>query len=169
MLTGAPMKKLACASLFCWLCLSVTAFALDSAGVITQYIHDTWQTDQGLPQNSVVAIVQTRDGYLWLATQEGLVRFDGIRFTVFDKRSNPEITENNIQALLEDHAGNLWFGTEGGGLGRFKDGSVSMFTSKDGLADGIVDAIFEDRKGTLWVGTLGGLSRFAAQPGEHHE
>ncbi|HEV8484533.1 MAG TPA: two-component regulator propeller domain-containing protein [Blastocatellia bacterium] len=155
------MKKLACASLFCWIGLGATALALDSAGTITQYIHEVWQTDQGLPQNSVVAIVQSRDGYLWLATQEGLVRFDGIRFSVFDKRSNPEIKENNIQALLEDHDGNLWFGTEGGGLGRFKDGSFTIFTSKDGLADGIVDAIFEDRKGSLWVGTLGGLSRFA--------
>jgi ligand-binding sensor domain-containing protein len=55
-----------------------------------------------LPQNTVFAIAQTRDGYVWLATQEGLVRFDGIRFTVFDKRNTPQIKENNIQALCED-------------------------------------------------------------------
>lgn len=84
-----------------------TAHALDSAKAVTQYVHNAWQTDQGLPQNYVQAIVQTRDGYIWLATQEGLVRFDGISFTVFDKRNTPELKANNIQALYEDRAGAL--------------------------------------------------------------
>jgi ligand-binding sensor domain-containing protein/signal transduction histidine kinase len=153
------MKKLTCAFVLPWLVLAATVVALDPSKTIDQHIHDVWQTEQGLPQSSVVAIVQTRDGYLWLATQEGLVRFDGIRFTVFDKRNTPEIKENNIQALLEDHEGTLWFGTEGGGLTRLRDGRFTTYTSKDGLADGIIDAIFEDRKGDIWVGTLGGLSR----------
>lgn len=84
-----------------------TARALDTAKAVTQYVHNAWQTDQGLPQNYVQAIVQTRDGYIWLATQEGLVRFDGISFTVFDKRNTPELKANNIQALYEDRAGAL--------------------------------------------------------------
>lgn len=126
----------------------------------SQFVHDVWQTDRGLPQNSVVAIVQTRDSYIWLATQEGLVRFDGIRFTVFDKRTTPQIKENNIQALYEDREGSLWAGTEGGGLVRLKDGKFTAFTTQDGLADNIVDALYEDREGNLWIGTLGGLSRF---------
>src|ERR1044071_7283212 len=67
--------------------------ALDPTKPITQFVHDVWQTDQGLPQNSVVSIVQTRDGYIWLATQEGLVRFDGVRFTIFDKRNFAQIKE----------------------------------------------------------------------------
>ena len=131
------MKKLACASLLCWLALGANSLALDSARTISQYIHDVWQTDRGLPQSTVVAIVQTSDGYLWLATQEGLVRFDGIRFTVLDKRNAPQIKENNIQALLEDHDGNLWFGTEGGGLGRYADGTFTTYSVRDGLGDEI--------------------------------
>jgi len=145
---------------FLWLTLSAAVSPDSTGSPLSQYIHDLWQTDQGLPQNSVFAVVQTRDSYLWLATQEGLVRFDGIRFTVFDKRSTPEIRENNIQALFEDHEGSLWVGTEGGGLVRLKDGRFTAFTTQDGLADNIVDAIHEDREGNLWIGTLGGLSRF---------
>src|SRR5690349_16385171 len=74
--------------------LSANAFALLPAKPITQYVHTVWQTDDGLPQNYVVAVVQTRDGYLWLATQEGLVRFDGVSFTVFDKHNTEQIKDN---------------------------------------------------------------------------
>ena len=81
---------------------SPAAPALDPRKSLTQYVHDTWQTEQGLPQNSVTAITQTRDGYLWLGTQEGLVRFDGVRFTVFDTRSTPELGNNFVLCLPED-------------------------------------------------------------------
>src|SRR5215472_9784889 len=106
-------------------CLSgQTALALLPDKPITQYVHNAWQADEGLPQNYVVGITQTQDGYLWLATQEGLARFDGVRFTVFDNRNNEQIKENNIQALLADREGGLWFGSEGGGLGRFEGGKL---------------------------------------------
>jgi ligand-binding sensor domain-containing protein/two-component sensor histidine kinase len=151
---------LVCAGLFCLL-VAVAAVQSDTtAQPLPQYVHDSWQTDQGLPQNSVFAIVQTQDGYIWVATQEGLVRFDGIRFSVFDKLNTPEITENNCQVLFVDHEGILWAGTEGGGIVRRKDGQFKAFTTADGLADNIVEAIYEDHEGNLWIGTLGGLSRF---------
>ena len=76
------------------------AAGLDPAKAITQYTHDVWQTEQGLPQNTVPAIVQTRDGYLWLGTELGLARFDGVRFTVFDEASTPEIKSNIVVALV---------------------------------------------------------------------
>src|SRR5579863_3527224 len=65
--------------------------ALDPVKAITQYVHDVWQTEAGLPQNSVLTIAQTLDGYLWLGTEEGLVRFDGSRFAVFDKSNTPAL------------------------------------------------------------------------------
>jgi ligand-binding sensor domain-containing protein/tRNA A-37 threonylcarbamoyl transferase component Bud32 len=132
------------------------AFALDPGKRITQYIHDAWQTDQGLPQNSVQAICQTSDGYLWLGTQEGLVRFDGVRFTVFDRRNTPELTHNSISALHEGRDRTLWYGVRGGGLGRLKNGRFTTFTTKDGLTSDRVRAIHEDRQGNLWIGTSGG-------------
>ena len=78
-----------------------------------------WRTEDGLPQNTVPAILQSRDGYLWAGTELGLVRFDGQHFTVFDRRNTPELKSNFVDALLEDHRGNLWIGTAGGGLTRF--------------------------------------------------
>ncbi len=147
---------LACLSL----ALSATVFALDPSKGVSQYVHSVWQTEDGLPQNYVQAITQTRDGYLWLATQEGLVRFDGIKFTVFDKSNTPQIRENNIQALAVDSKGSLWVGTEGGGLVRLHDGKFSLYTTEDGLAHNIVDSIYEDRAGNLWIGTEGGLNKF---------
>jgi signal transduction histidine kinase/ligand-binding sensor domain-containing protein/CheY-like chemotaxis protein len=129
---------------------------LDPARAIAEYGHDVWQTENGLPQNSVLAIVQTRDGYLWLGTEEGLVRFDGVRFTVFDKRNTPAMRSNTISALVEDRSGSLWIGTNGGGLIRLKGGHFTTFTTQDGLASNAVLSLYEDRQGNLWAGTDGG-------------
>src|SRR5437867_1239533 len=72
---------------------------------------DSWSTENGLPQNSVYAIMQTRDGYLWLATQEGLVRYDGVRFTLFNRRNVPALKQNDITTLLEASDRTIWLGT----------------------------------------------------------
>src|SRR6185436_832232 len=82
----------------------------------------SWTTESGLPQNSVHAIAQTPDGYLWIGTQEGLARFDGARFVVFDRHRMAGGTSNAIQALHVARDGSLWIGTTRGGLSRFKDG-----------------------------------------------
>jgi ligand-binding sensor domain-containing protein/signal transduction histidine kinase len=140
--------------------LSGTVVALEPRQHVRQYVQDVWQTDAGLPQNYVVGIVQSRDGYIWLATQEGLARFDGIKFNVFDKRNTSQIKDNNIQALFEDREGNLWFGTEGGGVNRFSGGRFFNYTTSDGLAGNIIDAIYQDAEGAIWIGTVNGLSRF---------
>lgn len=132
--------------------------ALDPKRAFTQYSHSVWQTENGLPQNSIQAMVQTRDGYLWLGTQEGLARFDGIRFKVFDKGNTEGLKNNNVRALLEDQEGSLWVGTEGG-LSRMKDGQLTSYTTKDGLSNDIVRSIHEDKKGNIWVGTDHGLNR----------
>jgi ligand-binding sensor domain-containing protein len=133
------------------------ALALDSSRSFAEYGHDVWV--DGLPQNSILTIIQTRDGYLWLGTYEGLVRFNGVSFTVFDKRNTPEIRSNNIRTLHEDREGTLWVGTVSGGLIRLKDGVFTTYTVDDGLADNFVWSVFEDRDGALWVGTSAGLSR----------
>lgn len=133
---------------------------LDPRKAITQYGHDVWRTDQGLPQNSVEAIVQTRQGYLWLGTEEGLVRFDGSRFVVFDKRRTPGLADSYIACLLEDRSGSLWIGTREGGLVRFRDGVFRTYKVADGLAGTFVRCLAEDKDGTLWIGTDAGISRF---------
>ncbi|MBK8598034.1 MAG: hypothetical protein IPN83_21145 [Holophagales bacterium] len=133
------------------------AEALDPARAITQYRHEVWRTREGLPQSSAEALVQTRDGYVWIGTQEGLARFDGVRFVVFDKASTPELRHNRILTLLEDRRGRLWIGTEGGGLTVREEGRFRTYGRTDGLAGEIVRALAEDASGTLWVGTDAGL------------
>src|SRR6185295_9066778 len=73
------------------------ARGLDAAGAPAHFGHDAWDSDAGLPQNSVQVILQTRDGYFWIGTQEGLVRFDGVRFTVFDSRNTPALQDDWVQ------------------------------------------------------------------------
>lgn len=142
------------------LALPTGAAALDPSKAITQYLHDIWQTRDGLPQNTITAIAQTPDGYLWLGTREGLIRFDGVRFTVFDSDNTPEITQDQVLSLLADRQGRLWIGTWGGGLVLFEGRRFTRFTSEDGLPGDLISAIFEDRHGRLWVGTDGaGLAR----------
>src|SRR5215467_8269479 len=92
------------------------AWARGASQRINEYVHNSWRTEDGLPQNSVLAILQTRDGYLWMGTQEGLVRFNGVQFTVFDKSNTRAIKHNDVRALLQDRQGNLWIGGFGGGL-----------------------------------------------------
>src|SRR4029450_7914904 len=138
---------------------SAPSSALDQARALTQYGREVWLSEQGLPQNSVLAILQTRDGYLWLGTQEGLVRFDGVRFVVFDNKNTPEIRHSYVCSLLEDREGSLWVGTVGGGLSRLKRGTFTAFTTKQGLSNDNVRAIQEDPEGGLWVGSDGGVDR----------
>jgi len=143
-------------------------FALDPAKATTQYIHEVWQTQDGLPQNTVRAIAQTNDGYLWLGTPAGLVRFDGVRFTVFDKWNTPQIRDNSITSLLRSRDGSLWIGSQSGLL-RMRYGKFTRYSREDGLSDIVVTCILESRDGSLWAGTqTGGLNRFLDGKFEHY-
>ncbi len=115
----------------------------------------------GLPNNSVLAIAQTPDGYLWLGTEEGLARFDGVRFVIFDTNNTPALQSNHISALLVDAEKSLWIGTQGGGLTVVRDGQFKTYTTRNGLSNDTILALYEDSNGNLWIGTNGGgLNRF---------
>lgn len=124
------------------------------------YLITRWTTEEGLPQNSVNAILQTREGYLWLGTFGGLVRFDGVKFTTYNSGNTPGLKSNRILSLCESKDGTLWIGTENSDVMSFKNGVGKTFTLSDGLPDGYIWAVKEDRKGTLWAGGLNGLARF---------
>ncbi len=135
--------------------------ALDPSKAITQYTQDVWTANRGLPQNSVLAITQDRKGYLWVGTENGLARFDGVRFTIFDTGNTPELGSSAITALLASHDGSLWIGTNGGGLAHYANGKFSSLRALDGLSSNVVRALYEDADGALWIGTQGGgLSRY---------
>jgi signal transduction histidine kinase/ligand-binding sensor domain-containing protein/DNA-binding response OmpR family regulator len=130
------------------------ALAAGPVKAITQYNQRNWQAEAGLPQHSVLAIAQTSNGYLWLGTQEGLVRFDGGRFVVFDKSNTPAIKQNAVYALAATGDGSLWAGT-GGGLLQYKNGAFTRYGKAEGLVDENIQSLLEARDGTLWIGTNG--------------
>lgn len=134
-----------------------TVYALDSSRELSQFGHEVWLTENGLPQNTVHAIAQTSDGYIWIGTEEGLARFDGVKFTVFDKQNTPEIKSNYIRSLLADRQGALWIGTAQG-LVRMLQGKFTLFTRNDGLPSETIQAVYEDRESNLWVATANGLA-----------
>ncbi|MCM3872926.1 MAG: hypothetical protein ND895_19775, partial [Pyrinomonadaceae bacterium] len=121
---------------------------------------DTWRQSQGLPQNSVKAILQTRDGYMWIGTKGGLARFDGVLFKIFDDRDPSQLRENEIWGLEEGDDSSLWIGTYGGGLSRLKNGKFTIYTTKDGLSGDSVADLCKDKEGAIWIATEQGLSRF---------
>jgi signal transduction histidine kinase len=129
--------------------LLVSLIWLSTATATAQYHFDSWTTDNGLPQNSVRSIIQTRDGYLWLTTFDGLVRFDGVSQRTF------------MRPQCEDDEGGNWFLIDG--LARFKDGRFTFYGKNGGLANLTINCIFKDREGTIWVGTSRGLHRLTKQ------
>jgi ligand-binding sensor domain-containing protein/signal transduction histidine kinase len=135
---------------------SGTVLALDPQRELSQFGHEVWLTENGLPQNTVHAIAQTKDGYVWIATEGGLARFDGISFTVFDKQNTPQLHSNYIRTLLEDRRGALWIGTAEG-LIRMQEGKFTAFATGNGLPNDSIQSLHEDREGNLWVATAAGL------------
>ena len=115
----------------------------------TQYRVTRWTVENGLPQNSIKALAQTRDGYLWLGTLKGLVRFDGVRFRVFDHSNTPEMTHDSINDLVVDEKdGGLWIGT-GAGLVYYRDHQFERYGQQDGTP-GPVGPLCPAREGGVW-------------------
>src|SRR5208337_2205282 len=132
--------------------------ALEPSTPLANYGRQAWVMENGLPQNTVQALVQTRDGFVWLGTEVGLVRFDGNGFQVFDRNSSPALPGSDIRCLLETKDGALWIGTSEG-LARWKDGVVTAFTTKDGLpGNGVLD-LWEIGDSGLGLWTDHGIAR----------
>jgi len=139
---------------------ALLALCFWAAPALAQGRFDSWTTENGLPQNTVRAIRQTRDGYLWVATENGLARFDGVRFTVFNRLNTPGVTGNRFTWLCESRDGDLWAATIDGGLMRYHDGRFTSYTTKDGLGSNFVWRVDEDAEGTIWVYLQNGLVKW---------
>lgn len=137
------------------------AYALDPDRALSQYVHDTWSRKEGLPSAVIWEVAQSSDGYLWLATQNGLARFDGVHFDVFNSTNSAEFTTDDVRAILETAAGELWIGTYGGGVKRRTAGGFETLTAADGLAHNVVYDIFQSSDDAMWFATAAGASRYA--------
>lgn len=123
---------------------------------ISDLIHETWSVDDGLPQRTIRGMAQTRDGYLWFATHEGVARFDGQKFTVFNEANTPVLRGRGVAALREAKDGSLYLGLRDGGLVRYQREKFTAVNPVGGLPKGSVSVLAEDASGTLWIGTSGG-------------
>ena len=117
----------------------------------------SWQSQDGLPEETVQAFAQTPDGYLWVGTSGGLLRFDGARFHLFAHENTPAFGENSVFCLLAAHDGRLWIGTDGSGLIEWQNGVFHAYPTEKGQTADFVRALAEDRNGLLWVATDDGL------------
>ena len=134
------------------------ALALDPHKSLTQYSRTVWSQEHGLPQDTIRAIAQTTDGYLWLGTDEGLARFDGYEFAVFNKDSG-DLPGNSITALAAGGDGSLWIGTPNG-LTCYRGKRFRTYTTAQGLPDNAITALVADHAGTLWIVAGVYLSRY---------
>ncbi len=138
------------------------AFALDPLEKPANYIATRWDTEDGLPHNSVKQIFQSRDGYIWVGTMQGLARFDGLTFTVFTQHNTPSFPNNQITSFAETADGSLWIGTSLG-LARYKNGRFTSFGKADGLKSATVNALCVALDGSLWIGGREGVTRWVGE------
>ncbi len=129
----------------------------NDAATAERFVHEVWTVEDGLPVNSINALVQSQDGYLWAATFDGLVRFDGVRFVIYNTGNSPELPSNRIVDLIEAQGGDLWMRTEQNHLVRFRGDVFTHFQSDHGMKDNTTLMIAELGDGTVWVGTDSGV------------
>jgi diguanylate cyclase (GGDEF)-like protein len=155
------LRLAAAVSLASALALPGALAALDPARRLTQYAHDAWTTDDGLPQGSVLALAEGGKGELWVGTQEGLVRFDGYRFESFEEIAGAALPGPHVLALAAAR-GALWIGTDAGVV-RWRAGRpLERWTTADGLPANAVYALAEGSAGEIWIGTQAGLALWSA-------
>src|SRR5215471_12386470 len=148
---------LVCAALLC----VPMALALDPALDVSQYAHTAWKVRDGFTQGSIHTTAQTRDGYLWLGTEFGLYRFDGVKTVLWTPPSGKQLPSDYVLSLLAAHDDTLWIGTSKG-LASWKDGHLKLYAELAGQA---IFAILEGKEGTIWTGALSLSGRLCAIEG----
>ena len=147
--------------------LGTALLNLAGAASPSGYSSRLWQVEDGLPHNNVEALAQTRDGYLWVGTQNGLARFDGMRFVVFGTNNLPALKDSHIRALLRTSDDSLWIGDDSGGLVCLKEGRFADVPPVAEGGWGRIYCLLETRDGSLWAGSAMGLSRYGAASPAH--
>lgn len=157
-----PRSALALAGVLALLAAGARLHALDPARQLSQFVHRSWTQQQGLPQDSVQVIAQAPDGALWIGTDEGLARFDGVEFSVY--RQSPDgLPGSSVRALLASRDGSIWVGTLGA-VSHLKDGRFTTYNTGSGLGTQTVTDLLEARDGVVWA--VGGRVVSAIRNGE---
>jgi signal transduction histidine kinase/ligand-binding sensor domain-containing protein len=136
-----------------------TALALSQDSKLSEFRHSAWGTKEGVPSGIVTAIAQTSDGYLWLGSERGLSRFDGLQVVPFPFSLDERLSSKSIITLFAPPSGGLWIGFTFGGVAFLKDGHVTFYTKSEGLPPGSVKTFVQQPDGFVWVATVEGLAR----------
>jgi signal transduction histidine kinase/ligand-binding sensor domain-containing protein len=142
------------------LVVSPAARALNPEHKLTQYVHRVWQTQQGLPQTSIFVVTQIHSGYLWLGTESGIVRFDGVRFTPVPELVRSSLDTIRSHTIVEDSRGRVWIVSTNFGLVRIDASGIKRFQRSDGLSDGDINCAFATKRGEIWACTSSGAAQF---------
>ena len=140
-----------------WGCFALALLAGASAELragtdpANQYAMQTWMTEDGMPQNTVTALLQTRAGYIWAATYNGIAQFDGARFKVFDSSNTEGLPNSRITSLFEDAQGDIWIGHDTGDLTKFSDGRFHSVPLDTNWSGGTIYGIQADQHGDVWI------------------
>src|ERR1700681_1954548 len=153
---AASLIRCFCAAACCVM-LGLQSEASDPNKPLTEYTHTVWTHKDGIPSAFIYSIAQTQDGYLWLATTDGLVRFDGMRFVHWRPKSGHTALLGVVRSLCATRDGSLWIGTATGLVGHIRGDDLTTLS-----VGAQVEAILEDRDGTLWAATENNLLRFRA-------
>ncbi|MEQ1730702.1 MAG: two-component regulator propeller domain-containing protein, partial [Vicinamibacterales bacterium] len=144
--------------------LAQPAYATDLRSVLTEYTLASWNEKDGLPDSSIYVLEQDADGYMWVGTEEGAYRFDGVRFTPWSTLSRSSVQARAVRALRAAADGSMWIGFGGqGGVDLFKNGLVRSYGTADGLPPATVSMLLEHPAGTFWAGTPMGLYRLRGE------
>src|SRR3984893_14117550 len=153
---AASLMRFFCAAA-CWVLLALQSGAADANKPLTEYTHTVWTHKDGLPSAFIYSIAQTEDGYLWLATTDGLVRFDGVRFVHWRPKTGYTELLGVVRKVYAARDGSLWIGTGSGLVGHIRGDDLT--TSSIGAP---IEAMLEEHDGTLWVATENHLFRLRA-------
>ena len=155
------MRLLAC-TLLALSALVAPAYSAAPPVALSDYIVTSWTTKDGLPSDVIWTIAQDRDGYLWLGTNGGLVRFDGVRFVAWNAVGGAALPRAAVRSIVSAHDGSLWVGfgfNETGGVAHIRGGQMRLYGERAGLVRGAINALIEDVDGTIWTGTNTGVFR----------
>lgn len=144
-------------------CFVLLLISTLSGSCRAQYRSTQWTADSGLPQNSVRGIVQTPDGFLWVATLNGIAKFDGVRFQVFDKSNTPGITTSRFVSMVAGEAGDLWLTSEDGNVVRYHGGAFATLDETSGVHPRTTSAITANRQGGIWILAEGAVLHWIEQ------
>jgi len=136
----------------------IAQYKMDPKKSLDQYNYDHWTSEEGLPDNAVIHLLQSKDGYIWFASYGGITRFNGVDFLTYSSFNTTSIVNNSFTYIYEDSHGVIWTATSGNGAVTVENGEIKIYTMEDGLPSNFIEEIVQDRNGRIWIATSDGLS-----------